>query len=280
MDPGVLFGLGSAAAFGAGDFSGGVATRRASAWLVAAGAQAVGLALLLLLVAIVRPAGPNVAALAFGAVAGVFGGLGLAALYAGLSLGSMGLVAALSAAGSVAIPAAVGALAFGQPLSNGQWMGVAAAAGAGLLAGGATVAGVSRRAVQLAAVTAVAFGAWFVLLDVAADQGHELWSLVASRAAAAVVVGGVALTVARGGRRLPARTLPLVALAGALDVAGNAGFVLATTTTHVGVAAALSGLYPVVTMLLSWVLLRDRLPPLALAAVVLGVGGIVLLSVG
>jgi drug/metabolite transporter (DMT)-like permease len=217
---------------------------------------------------------------ALGATAGVFGGLGLAALYAGLSLGSMGLVAALSGAGSVAIPAAVGAIAFGQPLSTGQWMGVAAAAGAGLLAGGATMVGVSRRAIQLAAITAVAFGTWFVLLDVAADQGHELWSLVASRAAAAVVVGGIALTVARRSGGVSARTVPLVALAGALDVAGNAGFVLATTTSHVGVAAALSGLYPVVTMLLSWVLLRDRLPPLALAAVVLGVGGIVLLSVG
>jgi drug/metabolite transporter (DMT)-like permease len=48
----------------------------------------------------------------------------------------------------------------------------------------------------------------------------------------------------------------------------------------VGIAAALAGLYPVVTMLLSWAVLRDRLPPLALAAVLLAVGGTTLISLG
>jgi drug/metabolite transporter (DMT)-like permease len=61
---------------------------------------------------------------------------------------------------------------------------------------------------------------------------------------------------------------------------GNAAFVLATTTVPVGIAAALSGLYPVVTMLLSWAVLRDRLPPVAVGAVVLAVGGTVLISIG
>jgi drug/metabolite transporter (DMT)-like permease len=48
----------------------------------------------------------------------------------------------------------------------------------------------------------------------------------------------------------------------------------------VGVAAALSGLYPIVTMLLARVLVRDALPPLALAAVLLAVAGIVLIALG
>jgi drug/metabolite transporter (DMT)-like permease len=275
----VIFGLGSAAAFGAGDFSGGLAARRAPAWIVAAGAQVVGLSLLLLLAALTRPPAPDIETLLYGMAAGVFGGLGLAALYAALSLGSMGLVAALSGAGSVAIPAAVGAFLFSQHLGTGQWMGVAAAAGAGLLAGGATTRGVSARALQLAAVAAVGFGVWFVLLDLAADR-QALWALVASRASASALIGGLAVVLARRDLGRVRAAWPLIGLAGALDVTGNAAFVMATTVVPVGLAAALSGLYPVVTMLLSWVLLRDRLPPLGLAALILAVGGTVLISTG
>lgn len=279
MEPGVLYGLGSAAAFGAGDFSGGLATRRAPAWVVAGGAQLVGLVLLLALVAVARPAAPDAAALLFGAAAGVFGGLGLAALYAGLSLGSMGLVAALSGVGSVAIPALVGAAVFGHQLTTGQWLGVVAAAGAGVLASGATTRGVDARAVRLALAAAVGLGLWFVLLDVAADQ-HDLWALVASRAAAAALIGTIAIIALRRSRGAPRRALPLIALAGALDVTGNALFVFSTGLVPVGVAAALSGLYPVVTMLLARTILRDAMPPLALAAVALAVAGIVLISIG
>lgn len=282
IDPGVLFGLASATGFGAGDFSGGLAARRAPAWVVAGGAQVVGLTLLLVAVVVARPAAPDAGSLAYGALAGLFGGLALAALYAGLALGSMGLVAALSGVGSVAIPAAVAALLFAQHLTTGQWIGVAAAAGAGLLASWTTTQGVSARAIQLAVVAAVGFGTWFVLLDVAADQ-HELWALVASRGAASILVGTIALILAGRGTTSPGggrAALPLVALAGGLDVTGNAAFVLATTSVPVGIAAALAGLYPVVTMLLSWVVLRDRLPPLALGAVVLAVGGTVLISIG
>jgi drug/metabolite transporter (DMT)-like permease len=223
-----------------------------------------------------------VATLGYGAVAGLFGGVARAALYAGLSLGSMGLVAALSGVGSVAIPAAVGAVLFAQHLGTGQWIGVAAAAGAGVLASGATTRGVNARAIQLAAVAAVGFGTWFVLLDVAAER-HELWALVASRAAASLLIGSLAIVLARH-HPAPAggwsRVAPIIGLAGVLDVAGNAAFVLATTTVPIGIAAALSGLYPVVTLLLSWVVLRDRLPPLAIAAVILAVGGTALISVG
>jgi drug/metabolite transporter (DMT)-like permease len=248
----VIFGLGSAAAFGAGDFSGGLAARRAPAWIVAAGAQVVGLSLLLLLAALTRPPAPEAETLLYGIAAGVFGGLGLAALYAALSLGSMGLVAALSGVGSVAIPAVVGALLFAQHLSTGQWMGVTAAA-------------------------AVGFGVWFVLLDLAADR-QALWALVASRASASALIGGLAVGLARRDLGRVRAAWPLIGLAGALDVTGNAAFVVASTLVPVGLAAALSGLYPVVTMLLSWVLLRDRLPPLGLAALILAVGGTVLIS--
>lgn len=277
MEPGVLLGIGSAAAFGGGDFAGGLAARRVPSLLVAAGAQVVGLLLLVAVVALARPAGPDPDALWLGALAGIFGGIGLAALYRGLSLGSMGLVTALSGVGSVALPALVGAAVLGTALSTGQWLGVGAAITAGAMASGATFLGVRREAIALAALAALGFGLWFIFLDLAADHG-ELWALVASRGSAALLIGSLALVRTRARGLGPAWVL--IGAAGALDVTGNAAFVLATTSIPVGVAAALSGLYPLVTMLLARIVLRDALPPLGLAAVGTAVLGIVMISAG
>jgi hypothetical protein len=56
--------------------------------------------------------------------------------------------------------------------------------------------------------------------------------------------------------------------------------VLAFATVPVGIAAALSGTYPLATMLLARGLLGEALPRLGLVAVGLAVTGIVLISLG
>jgi drug/metabolite transporter (DMT)-like permease len=279
VELGVLFGLGSAAAFGAGDFSGGLATRRVSGLTVAGLAQAIGLAALLVLLLILRPAPPGIGALGVAALAGICGGIGLVALYAGLSLGSMGVVAGLSGVGSVALPLVLGFLLGRAPVSPAQWVGVAVTMAAVAAASGATRHGVLPRAVGLGLAAAVAFGLWFLLLDLAAEEsGSEMWTLVASRAAATLLIGGAAVVRARyAGLR---STWPVVGVAGVMDVAGNGGFVLAASSLPVGVAAALSGIYPVITMLLARVILRESLPQLGIAAVLLAVVGIAVISLG
>jgi drug/metabolite transporter (DMT)-like permease len=277
VELGILFGLGSAIAFGSGDFTGGYATRRLSGVTVAAGAHAVGLALVLVLLAITRPTAPDPGSLAIGAVAGAFGGVGLVALYRGLSLGTMGIVAALSGVGSVAIPV-LASFALGRAtMSPGQWVGIALAVGAIAAASGATRAGVRPVAVALGVVAAVGFGIWFLLLDFAAEGG-EVWALAASRSASTGLLCGLALARRQvGGLRA---AWPIVAAAGTLDVTGNATFVIATGLVPVGVAAALSGLYPIITMLLARAILRESLPRLGLAGVGLAVLGITLISLG
>jgi drug/metabolite transporter (DMT)-like permease len=277
LEIGVLFGLSSAAAWGAGDFVGGLAARRAGAIAVAAGATVVGFAVLLVLLAIVRPPFPPPEVLGLGALAGVAGGLGLAALYRGLSLGSMGLVAALSGVGSVLLPLVVGVWLAGDIIGQWQWVGVAAALAAAAAASSATLTGVNRAALSMALAAAIGFGLWYVILDQAAEA-HELWALVASRGASSVVVGWLA--IARGGVTGLRSAWRLVVGAGALDLGGNGGFVLARASLPVGIAAALSGLYPIMTMLLARIVIGEALPRLGVAAVALAVAGIVLISLG
>jgi drug/metabolite transporter (DMT)-like permease len=138
-------------------------------------------------------------------------------------------------------------------------------------------------ALRLAAIAGISFGAWFVLLDLAAE-GDALWALVASRASSSVLVTAVAIVVgtrispeARGSS-MP--LLGLIALAGVLDVAGNGLFVLARGEIAVGLAAAMSGVYPLVTMVLARAVGGEELPPLGLLGVLLAVIGIVLISLG
>ncbi|HEX6139561.1 MAG TPA: hypothetical protein VF013_03755 [Candidatus Limnocylindria bacterium] len=274
---GLLFGAASALAFGAGDFAGGSATRRAPVLAVAGLAQLVGLAGLLVVLGLQRPALPEARVLLLGAGAGACGSFGLVALYRGLSLGSMGLVTALSGVGSVTLPVVVGAAFLGHLFSPLQALGVVAAVAAGAAASGATLQGIRADALRLALLAAVGLGMWFVLLDLAAAGGDELWVLVASRATSLVLVGSLAM--ARGTTQLGS-TWPLVALAGLLDVTGNAAFVLSRAAIPVGTAAALSGLYPIVTMLLARIVLREALPALGLASVGLAMLGILFIALG
>ncbi|HYM52583.1 MAG TPA: EamA family transporter [Candidatus Dormibacteraeota bacterium] len=277
FDLGILFGLGSAAAWGAGDFVGGLAARRSGAIAVAAGATVVGFAVLLLVLAVIRPALPPPEVFVLGGLAGVAGGLGLTALYRGLSLGSMGLVAALSGVGSVLLPLVVGVWFAGDVIGQWQWVGIAAALAAGAAASGATLRGVNTAALSMALAAAIGFGLWYVILDRAAET-HELWALVSSRGSSSVIVGGLA--IARGGARGLRSSWRLVLTAGVLDLGGNGGFVLARGTLPVGIAAALSGLYPIATMLLARGVIGEALPRLGIVAVALAVAGIVLISLG
>jgi drug/metabolite transporter (DMT)-like permease len=273
---GVLAGLLGAVSFGAGDFTGAFAARRAGALIVVAGAHATGLVALLVGLVILRPPLPELDAILVGMAAGVGGMVGLAALYRGMAIGSMGLVTSLAGAGSLVLPLLAAALA-GASTSTIQLVGVACVAAAAAAAGGASRDEIGRAALALAGAAAIGFGAWYVLLDVAATNGDPYWALVFSRAVSAALAALVAAT--RGFQRagVPWR---LVAVAGLFDVGGNALYVVAREGMHVGLAAALIGLYPIVTLLLARVVLSERLTRLGLVGVALALAGIVFISLG
>jgi len=56
--------------------------------------------------------------------------------------------------------------------------------------------------------------------------------------------------------------------------------VLAFASIPVGIAAAVAGLYPLVTMLMARILIGEALPRLGMVAIAIAVVGIVLISIG
>lgn len=274
---GTAFGVSSAISFGVGDFAGGVASRRAGPLAVAAFGQLIGCLLLLGVTAVVRPTLPDGGAILFGLASGLAGAVGVAALYRGLSLGAMGLVASISGVGTVAIPLLFSLYVAGSTIHPLQVAGVCAAGAAVVAAGGASRGRASRLALGMALLAAVGFGSWSVLLDQAA-QGSGSWALVTSRIAGTTFL--LALATLRGSVGLARRTWPLVALSGVCDVGGNALFVAARGSLPVGLAAALVGVYPLVTLLLARFVLREHLPVLGIVGVALALVAIVLISAG
>jgi drug/metabolite transporter (DMT)-like permease len=93
----VIFGLSAALCWGSGDFSGGLAARRAHVVSVVSGDYTVGFVLLVLLALLWREPVPAPGDLLWGGLAGLAGVLGLSAFYAALATGPMGIAAPVSA---------------------------------------------------------------------------------------------------------------------------------------------------------------------------------------
>src|SRR3954462_10112657 len=112
---GVVLALLSAMVWGSGDFSGGVAARRSGEFQVLMLSSLSGVVLLVVLAVVARERLPPGASLAWAALAGIAGALGIAALYRGLSLGQAAAVAPTAAGLTAALPVAFGALAEAAP---------------------------------------------------------------------------------------------------------------------------------------------------------------------
>ena len=204
--------------------------------------------------------------------------IGFAALYRALAIGSMSVVAPISATAAL-LPVVIG-LATGQVPGTWQAIGIVLAlCGAVLASLERGTAGSGRRAaagVGLAIVAAIAFGTFFVGMDLAADDG-ALWAVAVSRAAAVGALLAVIVAM-RCPLKLEREQLPGLAAVGALDIAANTMFTFALTVGMASIVAVLGSLYPVATVALAAVILRERVTGSQRSGVVAALAGISLVS--
>jgi drug/metabolite transporter (DMT)-like permease len=280
----VVLGLCGALVYGFADFLGGLASRRLRPVTVAAVAAVVGIAPLLVALAVVGGRFTWQATV-WGAVAGVSGAVGVLLLYAALAMGPMSVLSPLTAVFAAVVPVVV-ALAGGTVLSPVAIGALVLAIVAVVLVASVRDPGGARltaRGVVTAAVAGCGFGGIVLAFnETPADSGMA--PLVVARVLQAVLLGtaAVAAGIGTGGPSRvastasvpdvagppaaggPVRRLALVVVAcGVFDALANVfiqtGLHSSTDPSTLPVISVLNALYPIGTVLLAGIVLRERL---------------------
>ncbi|MEA2619866.1 MAG: hypothetical protein QOC97_639 [Chloroflexota bacterium] len=232
---------------------------------------------------------PTTADLGWSVLAGITGGIGITALYRGLAVGRMGIVAPVTGVIAALIPVGAGIVLEGLPPPI-VLFGIGLAIVAVILvsrvrdeatessAPSAPSAPATPSGLGLALIAGVAIG----LFSVAAAQisdGHAFGPLIVIRGAEAVLVGG-AVVVTGAAWRPDRRLVPAISIVGLLDMTGNGAFILAVQAGALAVAAVLSSLYPVTTVVLAWLFLHERVTRTHAAGIALAMAAIACIAIG
>lgn len=253
---GITYALAAAFSWGAGDFCGGLATRKNHQFQVLLLATSVSLLILALFAMIGKESVPSTGDVIISAIAGVSGALGLAALYRGLSLGNSALVAPVAGVIGAIIPTLVGLWMEGLPSFItligftlpivGIWFVTRSKNGSDHK---------DQTGLGLALLAGIGFGGF--LAFIAQIKGEHIFlPLVFSKFASLFLV--IILMMIR---QLPLPKplgSPIAILSGFLDAGGTIFYLYATQYARLDIAALLSSLYPAGTVLLSSLILKEK----------------------
>jgi drug/metabolite transporter (DMT)-like permease len=134
----------------------------------------------------------------------------------------------------------------------------------------------STKALVLSVLAGIGFAGFFVLLSFT-EPGSGLWPLLAARAVSVPVL--IVLALFKGGLRVSRPSWPAVAGAGILDMLANVFVLFALQRGPLAIASVLASLYPVATVLLARVFLKEHLHGLQRVGVVMALAAVVLASV-
>ncbi len=217
------------------------------------------------------------------AAAGGLGGvLGLLCFYRSLAIGPMSVAAPLSAVLAALVPLATG-VALGERPGVAAWVGIPLALGAIVVFSREESSGDGRSragssVLVLSTLAGLGFGSFFVALDKVSDDSG-LWPIVSGRAASVVLIVIVVL-VTRTSPALPRAVLPIAFVGGVFDTLANVFVLLANRYGDLSTVAVISSLYPVMTVALAQVVLRERFTRLHLGGSVAAIAAVILIALG
>lgn len=284
-----FLGLLASVAYGFADFIGGVVSRTNHVFTVLFWGQIIGIAWVLASLPILAEGAPTADALLFGAGSGVAGTFGAAALFRGLARGRMSVVAPVTAVLAASLPVLFGLLTGERPGAV-SLLGVVVALGAIALVstvpkpgeergrGAALRARLVAEGVPWGVAAGLCFAAYFVQISLVPEDSG-IWPILGVRSSSLIVSAGFVL-----GLRLPVRPAPRTTAAvlagGFVGSAADYVFLLSSRLGLLSVVAVLASLYPVTTVILARVILKERMGRLQLAGLVLAGAGVVLITAG
>jgi drug/metabolite transporter (DMT)-like permease len=254
--PGTLVSLSSALVWGSADFFGGLAARKQHVFQVLTLSSFSGICLLILCLVGQTETHLSLSSLLWAAASGISGAIGLAFFYSGLSLGNTIIVAPTAAVIGAVLPVAFASFSEGLPKFF-QFIGfVLAFLGIWFVSQSSfSGEGSSNTGFWIAVLAGLFFGGFFVFIS-RVESGQVFMPLLISRSFELLVALFILLV-----RKLPMPSLgsnKLALLTGLLDSGGSILFVYAKYLTRLDMAVVLSSLYPVVTVCLAFLLLKEK----------------------
>jgi len=270
-----LFALGTVCSWGVSDFIGGYTARRFEPFLLAGLGHLAGTIYVATLAIASHQPAPALSHLAWASAGGACGGLALGLFYRALS-GNMGLAAPVSAVLSAAIPGVFAILTRGVPAPI--TIGGFALALLGIWLISRPEGGARPEGLGLALIAGIGFALFYIFMD-RAGSGAAFWLATASRGMAFVAT---AIIIVAGRKFSP--TYPagfgLGILAGCVDVTGTVLFIRAAQTGRLDTAVILSSLYPMITVLLARIILKEHFTRWKAVGVIAALAAVPMIAAG
>ena len=276
-----ILALFSSVLWGTADYLAGNLTKRFKAIAVTGASQAFGLIAGIFLVVVTGSyISPNLrwdGYLLPAIGAGIAGFFGLVSFYSGLATGRMGVVSPISTLSAV-IPLTFAFISGERPTSI-QILGMCVALlGAFCASGPEIVKGLPIKPLLFGLGAALGFGVALALMA----QGSKTSSLMTMTSMRVVSVSMCIFIALRfrtvGGFRVS--DLSLLIVIGVTDFAANLLLGVATTKGLVSVAMVFGALFPIVTSLLAFKFLKERLHKVQYLGILFAVAGVSLISIG
>lgn len=270
-----ILALVSSLSWGTADFIGGQISKRYPAFFVVGVSQAFGLLLMLVVATVTDSWGLPMDWLPWAVLASVSGFTGLGLFYAAMSTGAVGVVSPITALGGLG-PIILGLVRGDEP-STVQYLGLLVALIGVVLASGPELSGdTGARPVVLAIAATILFGICLMAIALG-SQTSAVMTMTGMRlttVTALCVVGLIAVLRGRRQHVRDARDAGLLAAIGVLDVSANLFYGIATSMGVLALVSVLGSVYPVVTVLLAWKFLGERLKVIQYVGVALALGGV------
>lgn len=263
--------------YGSCHFAGGMATRRASVLAVTFWANVVGLGIAAVASVIhhqVIGASVTGSDVAWSALTGVAGIVGVVLQFQGLATGQMAVVAPVSAVTQAVVPFLF-AVATGEQHGVMAWLGVAVAIPALRLT-------VYRQRDQdrpgkalYGLAAGLALSLWFIAIAQTSPQAG-LWPILTLRGTGLILLGGL-LLFRREAPVLPSNARAL-ALASGLYTLANVTYLAAVHIGPFGLVTVAASFYPAVTVMLALIVEKEKISPQRIAGLALSVASLALIT--
>lgn len=270
-----LLALLSSVLWGAADFYGGKLSKRYQALAVTAVSQAFGLltgiSIILIGSSWLKPELSWDNFFLSGVLAGLFGFVGLIAFYSGLATGRMGVVSPIAAL-SVLIPLTIAFITGERPNST-QIVGMSIALVGAVCASGPEVkGGVAIKPIVLAVVAAFGFGL-AVTFIAKGSESSAIMTMTTMRFTTFIIALFLFAKYRTFGG-FTRKDVPVLIGIGAADFIANLLLGVATTKGLVSLAVVLGSLFPIVTALLAFKLLHERLHKVQYLGIIFAIIGV------